>query len=122
MDSLKRLISYYSQYGFLKTVKRIIRTLDRLFRHNESMLFFADIADLKNNTIELPIQFTVEKITKKEELASKDLERILTYSHSGIIDHKMNERFMKGAVLWIFKTKGNMAGFEWSIRGKNTIR
>lgn len=121
MDSLKRLISYHSQYGFFKTVKRIIRALDSLFRRNESMLFFADIADLKNNTIELPIQFTIEKITKKEELASKDLERILSHSHSGIIEHQMNERFMKGAVLWIFKTNGNIAGFEWSIRGRNTI-
>jgi len=121
MDSFKRLISYYSQHGFFKTAKRIIRTLDRLFRHNESMLFFADIADLKNNTIELPIQLSIEKITKKEELTLKDLGRILSHSHSGIIDHQMNERFMKGAVLWILKTNGNIAGFEWSIRGRNTI-
>lgn len=119
MDSFKRLISYYTQHGFIETMTRVIRTLDRMFRRNESVLLFADIADLKNETIELPIQCTIEKITRKEDLASKDLEKILSHSHSGIIEHQMNERFIKGAILWILKSDGNIVGFEWSLRGEN---
>ncbi|GEM_PF-673134 len=102
-------------------MKGIVRLADRTFMRNESILIFADIADLKKEIIELPNSFTIEKITKKEDLAPKDMERFLSYSHPDFIKHYINEHFRKGAILWVLKSDGDIVSFEWSLRGENAI-
>jgi hypothetical protein len=54
-----------------------------MLRRNHSVLIFADVADLKEAGLELPGQCTIERIIKKDDLTSKDLENILSHTHYG---------------------------------------
>ncbi|OGP54351.1 MAG: hypothetical protein A2162_03535 [Deltaproteobacteria bacterium RBG_13_52_11b] len=72
----------------------------------------------KNNSFG---HFTVERRNSQDEISDEEMERLLFYWNRDIKLRQIRERFAKGAVLWLAKSKSETTALGWSIVGK-TIR
>ncbi|MGO9138303.1 MAG: N-acetyltransferase family protein [Syntrophales bacterium] len=52
------------------------------------------------------------------EISGPDSVRLVNYWTEELLIDRIKKRFTEGAVIWIVKCDGNVAGYGWSIRGK----
>jgi GNAT superfamily N-acetyltransferase len=66
----------------------------------------------------LPAGIVIERYNTYDEAVRPAMKRIVDYWGREGMTQKVKDRYAKGAILWVVKWQGEIAGFVWSISGK----
>lgn len=111
-----RFIRYYRRKGVINTAHRLLQKIMESFLQKPDFIYFVDLSRIKNDI--LPANFGVECARSKAEVSMQDLKMLFEHIGEKILIHRMEERFGKGALLWLVKVNGTLAGHIWSIQGR----
>jgi ribosomal protein S18 acetylase RimI-like enzyme len=117
MDSLGRFVNYAKAHGFRATLKRLRLSWDRVQACNRMVLFSCSLAACELAAREAPSQGTVEHKSSRADLEERDYRQIIGSWNSRIAERRLGERFNHGALIWLFKLDGKLAGYGWTVLG-----
>jgi hypothetical protein len=117
--SLSRFTEYYARHGFAATIRRVRVTLSRALFANRMVVFYCDLATRAFPPFTIPGSFRIERFHTKTELSGQDLETIVSLWNPELALRNINERFAKGASLWLIKSADQLAGYGWTLRGNS---
>jgi ribosomal protein S18 acetylase RimI-like enzyme len=116
-DSVSRFTAYYARHGFGATKRRAGLALRRGLFANRMVVFSCDLSKQALNVPDVTPPLTIERLRSAAELNRDDLEAIISLWHPQLARRNMNERFAKGASLWIVKSESRLAGYGWTLEG-----
>jgi len=116
-ESICRLRAYRERNGLSATVRRAWLAAERALFFRHCVLFYCDLSSLKGPAPDLPTSLTVERKRSSSELASDDLETMTSFWNPELATRNIKERFELGASLWLIKSNGRLAGYEWTLKG-----
>ena len=117
-ESISRLRAYHERNGLSATVRRAWLAAERALFFRHSVLFYCDLSSLKGAAPDLPNSLTVERKRSASELANEDLQAITSFWSPELANRNIKQRFELGASLWLIKSNGQLAGYEWTLKGK----
>jgi ribosomal protein S18 acetylase RimI-like enzyme len=112
-----RLSAYYIRNGFWATVRRAGLAARRALS-NRNVLFYCDLATRIVPPPDLSSFLKVERTIRAAELSSEDLQAITSLWNPKLVDRHIRERFDHGALLWLVKSEGQLAGYGWTLQGQ----
>jgi ribosomal protein S18 acetylase RimI-like enzyme len=117
-SEFSRLLTYHKRHGSLSTMRRVAVHLRRALLSNRTVLFYCDL-DGQNTTRTVPLASspTIERARRETEVDDRDLAEIIELWNPALARQNINQRFEKGASLWIIRSEGKLAGHGWSLRG-----
>ncbi|MHC4749394.1 MAG: GNAT family N-acetyltransferase [Planctomycetota bacterium] len=118
---LNRFVRYYRLNGATGTIWKALDKIKELLFRKPEILFFVDLVTRDGNGYVLPDNFTIQCLRSADEIPSQDLDTLFERLGEKIIRYDITERFGKGALLWLVKVDGTLAGYIWSING-GTVR
>ncbi len=118
---LTRLIRYYRRNGVTRTIWEVLKKIKKALFTKPEILYFVDLVTRQRKAHTLPDNFTIQCFRSEEEISSQDLNILFEHIGEKIVRYDVKERFGKGALLWLMKVDGTLAGYIWSISGR-TIR
>jgi hypothetical protein len=106
--------------GFLVTLKWFLVTRVRRFRifPQRKVIWCRDLTEAEDEDFELPPNITITRFRSRDQMDKEDLKVLIenVTDLMGTIASKMiDSRFEKGAVLWLIKEDGHLAGYRWTI-------
>jgi GNAT superfamily N-acetyltransferase len=113
-----RFVAYYSTHGILATVKRMKLALKRGVFANRMVVFYCDLRKPLGPMTNLPTSITVERLYSYGQLPAEDLQFLTSFWNPKQAHQNIQERFEKGASLWLIRWQGNLAGYGWTVLGK----
>jgi ribosomal protein S18 acetylase RimI-like enzyme len=114
---IERLIDYYKRHGFWETVTRAILALKRALFAGREVVFYCDLGKL----IPLPdakSYLKVELLYRIGKIRPQDLQQMTAFWNPKQAHLNIQERFYKGASLWLVKSGDKLAGYGWTIQGR----
>jgi ribosomal protein S18 acetylase RimI-like enzyme len=112
-----RFASYYSRHGLWATAERAGLALRRGLFFNRQVIFYCDLASQTSPHEALPSFLKVEKKRSYNELSPQELHDMLEFWNPKLARRRLEERFTKGASLWLIKSGERLAGYGWTLRG-----
>lgn len=99
-------------------VARTILEIQHMLKGHRMVLFCCDGSC--TDVVRRPelINGHIERIQTTSQLASCDFGRLLMTGDPVMIKKGIEERFTKGATLWLYKVQGCVAGFGWTMVGR----
>jgi ribosomal protein S18 acetylase RimI-like enzyme len=116
-----RFIRYYRRKGIVNTICHAFQKIRELLFRKPDILFFVDLPRLKNEEYIISDNVGVECVRSEAEISKQDLNMLFEHISEKIFAYYMEERFSKGALLWLVKVDGMLAGYIWSI-AQRTIK
>lgn len=115
-DSISRLVNYYERHGLGATFQRTSLFLRRLFSFNRFVVYYYDLTrtSLLRNW---PERLAVARVTSQEEINQQDWEKIVSFWNPVLTQRHFSARFRKGAVAWLIRSEGKLAGYGWTLAG-----
>lgn len=115
--SISRFTEYYARHGFTATIRRVRVALSRVLFANRMVVFYCELAKQTFPPIAIPGSFRIERLHTETELSGQDLETMMSLWNPELARRNMNQRFAKGASLWLIKSADQLAGYGWTLRG-----
>lgn len=116
-----RVARYYRRNGLCATLFRIPEKIGAILTKKADILYSADLTEVDPHRSFLSMDMTVSRIRSLDRLEAGEAEALRGYCGASIFDSQAVERFQRGAVLWIVKIDGSVAGMMWTIKG-GTVR
>ncbi len=116
--AISRFTDYYRRHGFAATLRRAGVAVKRALFSSRSVLFYCDLTRLTAPPADLPSFLKVERKASSAELSLEDIEAITSFWNPKLVQKNMQERFGKGASLWLIKSEGKLAGYGWTLQGR----
>ena len=116
-SSISRLADYYKRYGFSATIGRARLAAKRALFANRMVVFYCDLANQGARAAAVPGSFRIDRVRSKVELSPEDLREITSFWNPRQALQNVNDRFGKGASLWLIKSGDKPAGYGWTLRG-----
>lgn len=116
--SISRFTVYYTRHGFAATIRRTALALKRALFASRMVVFYCDLGKQATAPVKVPSSLSVERLTSQAELGQKDLEEMTGVWNPKQALRNIRERFDKGALLWLIKSDGRLAGYSWTVRGR----
>ena len=113
---IARIINFFKENGFTKTINRFYLKIKQSILQNRDILFYSEIANFNEQDIKMPPNLKVICVTSVDEILPEDMDALIEYRGEKIVRQQIEERFSHGAVLYIVKCDGALAGFSWIIR------
>jgi ribosomal protein S18 acetylase RimI-like enzyme len=117
VKSISRFTDFYRKHGLVNTVGRIGLALKRGLFSNRMIVFYCDLAKQPGVDLLIPNSLTIDQLRAESELSPEDLRAMTSFWSPKQARENINERFGKGASLWLLKSEGNLAGYGWSLQG-----
>lgn len=116
-NSISRLTEYYRRHGFGATIRRAGLAAKRMLFANRMVVFYCDLADQTSRPVVIPSSLTIHRLRSEAELSPRDLEEITSFWNPRQAHRNIQERFGKGASLWLMKSSDRPAGYGWTLKG-----
>jgi len=97
-------------------IRRCFEMLWQKTFRRQFVIFVAELTKLNHEEIVMPQNFIVECRKNDGEVTKAELETLMYYGGEQIIRYELEERFNKGAYLWLMKVDGEAVGMVWTIR------
>jgi ribosomal protein S18 acetylase RimI-like enzyme len=117
-DSLSRFTAYYARHGFGATIRRGGLALRRGMFASRMVVFSCDLSKQALCSANIPSSLKIERLRDAGEMRRDDLEAIISLWNPKLARRNMNERFAKGASLWLVKSVDGLAGYGWTLQGR----
>jgi len=111
-----RFRCYLTRHGLVRTIRRSLELVWRSIFHRRRLLFYVDLTKSLGEDFILPQEAKVECKNCRDEISEEELNSLVFYRRERIIKHQLEDRFAKGARLWLIKLNGCVAGMVWSVR------
>ena len=113
----RRIFDYYRRQGSIATVRRAVVGMRRTLFSSHMVLFYCDLGEATSaSTVPLD-RVQVERKTNLSALSPEDLHAVTNFWSQALALQNITERFDKGALLWLIKTDGTLAGYGWTLKG-----
>jgi GNAT superfamily N-acetyltransferase len=117
-DKFERLIGYLKRHGLRATILRFGLAFKRMLKGTRLVLFYCDLGSVSHPGTNDSSGLNIERKTARNELAAKDLQKILGVSNGSGAPRQISERFEHGAALWLCKLEDQLVGYGWTIIGR----
>lgn len=114
---ISRLGAYYTRHGFVATIRRAALAARRALSLNGMVLFHCDLSGEISPPVDLSSFLKVERKNSSAELSPEELEAMTSFWNPGLALRHIKKRFGQGALLWLIKSQGRLAGYGWTLRG-----
>lgn len=114
-DTLTRLLEFHRRHGLRLTASRVFASLYRILRSNRTVLFYCDIGRRKPSEAIQNCSWVIERRTSQSELSPQEVKELEESWNPSIMRRLIAERFQRGALLWIAKSEGRLAGYGWTL-------
>lgn len=114
-----RFATYYSRHGLRATTQRAGLALRRALFFNRQVVFYCDLDGQTLPQEPLPSFLKLEKKGGFDELSPQELHEMVEFWNPKVARRRMEERFAKGASLWLIKSNEKLAGYGWTLRGSS---
>jgi ribosomal protein S18 acetylase RimI-like enzyme len=114
--SVSRLAVYYRRHGLTATVRRTFLALKRALFSGHALVFYCDLSRLAPAS-ELPKLLKVLRKRSLNEIDPEDFQQIMSVWNPELARQRMEERFARGASLWMIKVENRLAGYGWTLQG-----
>jgi hypothetical protein len=112
-----RLVTYYSRHGLWATAQRVGLALKRAMFFNRQVVFYCDLASHTSTREDLPSLLRVERKRTFGELSPQELHELIDFWNPKLARQKIEDRFRRGASLWLIKSEARTAGYIWTLQG-----
>ncbi len=115
---LGKLKYWIRKHGVVNLVKLFFEHLRRRFMEPGEVLFYADASELEDREYRHAEGLTMERHENKSDIPREDLEAL--YAEKGgeeAFAPFLDKFFRRGAVFYIVKLDGKVAGYQWSAVG-----
>ena len=117
-DSLGRLVEFQRRHGLWPTVRRVFASIDRFWRFNRTILFYCDISGLPSCEANDSSVVTIQRKMSRSDLGLPELIQLEDSWNPRIMRRLMEERFQRGASLWLAEFEGKLAGYGWTLNAR----
>jgi ribosomal protein S18 acetylase RimI-like enzyme len=115
--SISRFAAYCSRNGLSATFRRAGLAARRALFSNRNVLFYCNLATQMAPPADLPSFMKLERKKSFTDLSPDDLQAMISFWNPKLARRNMKERFDKGALLWLMKSQGGLAGYGWALQG-----
>lgn len=121
-SSITRFLDYYRRHGFRAALLRVRIAFNRGILVERMVVFYFDLA--KHVSVESRIvnSLRTERVTLREDLSQQDFETMVRSGNSRLVRKRIEERFSKGASLWLVRSGSELAGYGWTLQGRTVER
>jgi ribosomal protein S18 acetylase RimI-like enzyme len=116
-NSISRLATYYKRNGFGATLRRAALAVQRALFSNVMVLLYCDLSDGTARPLDSESFVKVEQKRSCAELSRDDLQAMTSFWNPKVANRRINDRFDKGALLWLIRSEGRLAGYGWTMCG-----
>jgi hypothetical protein len=116
-DFISRFTAYYQRHGFEATIRRASLGAKRGLFSSRMVVFYCDLANHTRAPVNIPSSLRVERRRNSAELSAQDLQEITSFWNPKLARRNIQERFEKGASLWLIKFGDEVAGYSWTLQG-----
>jgi len=117
-SSISRLTAYYTRHGFVATNRRAALALKRALFASRMIVFYCDLGKLTTAPVKVPNSLRVERLKSEADVSQQDLQEITSFWNPKLAHRNIQERFGKGATLWLIKSGDKLAGYGWTLQGR----
>jgi hypothetical protein len=114
LNLIGRLLHYAKRHGIRMTAGRFWLSAKRTVSGNRLVLFYCDLADLPSAADEW-VDWSVESLSSGNQMATADCVRVASVGYA--VRKLQEERFARGARLWLLKIDGSVAAYGWTLTG-----
>jgi ribosomal protein S18 acetylase RimI-like enzyme len=115
---IPRMAAFYTRHGLGATMCRVALAVRRALFSNRMVLLYCDLSEEVSRPVGLLDAVTVERKTRHAELSQVDLQAITSFWNPKLALRKIDERFTRGALLWLIKSEDRLAGYGWTLAGR----
>jgi hypothetical protein len=119
LQFVTRFCFFIRRYGIPATFSRITLELRRLRKGSRMVLFYFDLSEMDDGSTLQVANSCIERKRDLSQLDADDCSQILNSGNPLVIKFLIEKRFVQGASLWLFKDHGKIAGFGWTLVGRN---
>lgn len=116
--SINRVTEYFKRHGLAETVKRASQATRRALFANHMVVYCCDLATMPLKQVNIPESMSIERVRSEGELGAKNREAITGFWNPDLAQRNIQERFQKGAILWLIRSGEILAGYGWTIQGR----
>src|SRR5215469_1115356 len=117
-SSISRLTEYYRRHGLAATLSRAQLGLRRAFFASRMVVFYCDLHRQYVAPLNPPGTFYVECLAALAELRPEYRAKITGFWNSELANRNLQERFGRGALLWVALCGDQLAGYGWTLNGQ----
>jgi ribosomal protein S18 acetylase RimI-like enzyme len=117
-NSISRLTAYYKRHGFGATIRRASLAVERALFSSRTVVFYCDLAKQTTAPVNIPSSLKVERLRSYAELSPQDLKEMTSFWNPELARRNIEERFEKGASLWLITSGERLAGYGWTMQGR----
>jgi ribosomal protein S18 acetylase RimI-like enzyme len=117
-DSISRLTSYYRLHGLTATLHRVRLAGTHALLAGRMVVLYCDLDERKLPPVSVPDTLRVQRITAKTELSVEHLQSMTNFWNPKLASRDIQERFERGASLWLVECEARLAGYGWTLRGQ----
>ncbi len=115
---LKGITAVIKSKGVVTGINWLItRVFHRAIPHKQ-VIWFTDLTELDAEGFSMPNNIRIERFYSVDQVDKQDYKTLAECSSDlmgSAAGRLMHERFIKGAVLWLIKVDGRLAGYRWTI-------
>lgn len=115
---INRAADYYRRHGLKNSFSRARLGIKRALFDSRMVVFYCDLAKLNPAAVNVPASLRIEWLTDYADLNPHDLQEMTIFWNSKQAHRNIQERFEKGATLWLVKSGDTLAGYGWTIQGR----
>lgn len=116
--AISRFTDHYRRNGFWATIRRAGLAVKRASFSSRNVLFYCDLATQGTPLRDIPSFLKVERKRSLAELSGEDLQEMTSFWNPELAQRNMKERFGLGACLWLIKSRDQLAGYGWTLKGR----
>ena len=117
-NSIARLADYWRRHGITATMRRLGVAGKRTLFASRMVVFYCDLDAQRLKPVGTSKTFVVKRIESVCELSPQHLHDITDFWNTTLALRNIEERFEKGAALWLVEFEGSVAGYGWTIAGR----
>ncbi len=117
-NSISRFTDYYKRHGFGATIRRAGLGVRRALFSNRMVVFYCDLGTHPVRPVNIPKFMRVNRLRSRTEVSQEDLQEITSFWNPKQARRNIEERFAKGASLWLIKSEDQVAGYGWTLQGR----
>ncbi|MGB7437327.1 MAG: GNAT family N-acetyltransferase [Candidatus Acidiferrum sp.] len=116
--SISRVSDYYARHGFQATIRRAGLAARRALFAGRMVVFYCDLSGQTLRPVNIPASMRIDRLTSEAELRPQDFDEITSFWNPKQVRRNIEERFAKGASLWLIKSEDQVAGYGWTLQGR----
>ncbi|MGB5157634.1 MAG: hypothetical protein WBN77_09395 [Desulfobacterales bacterium] len=111
--------------GITAAIRWLITTVYHRTIPQKQVIWCTDITEINPEGFSIPDNLKIKYFYSIDQVDKEDLKTLTKYGGTELMGSAassiIHDRFAKGAVLWLLKENGKLAGYRWTIVNKHML-